>query len=232
MRRVKDGSKGTGAVQFAGVRVGGRGSRSPELCSLSCRRLTRCGQAARQHHPCHQQQRRSPAAPGMTLEGQPIGQGAAPSKMHKPPLGSLSSTQGETLWLLWTIDSWHPPSFSASSETGYIAASRVLLCTNKNKGCRPFLTRQTLNMIAGCKPDLQSHGFWAQWTWGTLGRRLLRKALDEWVEHPRRRRFACCRELTAGVWRGLPPTSVLWRGHNWHAGSSRSASSKLTVPAP
>lgn len=46
------------------------------------------------HHPYCQQQRRSPAAPGMTLEGQPIGQGAATSKMHTPPLGSLSRMQG------------------------------------------------------------------------------------------------------------------------------------------
>lgn len=134
-----------------GVGVG-RGSRPPEPCSHSCRRLTDCGQAARQHSPCHQQQRRGPAAPGMTLEGQPIRQGAAPSKMHAPPLGSLGSVQGRNQCTsLWTMDSRHHPSLCASSGIGDIAASCVLLCINENKGCRPSLTCQTLNIIAMCK---------------------------------------------------------------------------------
>lgn len=42
---------------------------------------------------------------------------------------------------------------------------------------------------------------------------------------PRRRRFCLlCWRLAAPVLRGLPPTSVLWQGHNCHAGSTSSPS--------
>lgn len=94
-----------------------------------------------------------PRAPGMTLEGQPIRQGAAPSKMHAPPQGSLGSVQGRNQCTsLWTMGSQHHPSLCASSGIEDTAASCVLLCTNENKGCRPSLTCQTPNIIAMCKP--------------------------------------------------------------------------------